>query len=226
MQDYIQEKKLLSYDDVVPFSVGDSREPLVDVRTYDNAIITHYLKEDMLEITGDVIFVRNTLAQKLAAVNKILNKKSLGLKVVYGYRHPAVQTGYFVKRRTVLKDQYPELNDEALDRLTHNFVAVPTVAGHPAAAAVDLTVVSTETGDEIDMGTGIADYSDPLLIQTFDERVSQDVAENRKTLHDAMVSQNFAPFYGEWWHFSYGDREWAAFYNKKALYGAIEFNDK
>ncbi len=70
----------------------------------------------MLEITGDVIFVRNTLAQKLAAVNKILNKKSLGLKVVYGYRHPAVQTGYFVKRRTVLKDQYPELNDEALDR--------------------------------------------------------------------------------------------------------------
>ncbi len=39
MQDYIQEKKLLSYDDVVPFSVGDSREPLVDVRTYDNAII-------------------------------------------------------------------------------------------------------------------------------------------------------------------------------------------
>ena len=226
MQDYIQEKKLLSYDDVVPFSVGDSREPLVDVRTYDNAIITHYLKEDMLEITGDVIFVRNTLAQKLAAVNKILNKKSLGLKVVYGYRHPAVQTGYFVKRRTVLKDQYPELNDEALDRLTHNFVAVPTIAGHPAAAAVDLTVVSTETGDEIDMGTGIADYSDPLLIQTFDERVSQDIAENRKTLHDAMVSQNFAPFYGEWWHFSYGDREWAAFYNKKALYGAIEFNDK
>jgi len=116
MQDYIQEKKLLSYDDVVPFSAGDSREPLVDVRTYDNAIITHYLKEDMLEITGDAIFVRNTLAQKLAAVNKILNKKSLGLKVVYGYRHPAVQTGYFVKRRTVLKDQYPELNDEALDR--------------------------------------------------------------------------------------------------------------
>ncbi|MDR3125675.1 MAG: hypothetical protein LBU20_01195 [Candidatus Nomurabacteria bacterium] len=27
-----------------------------------------------------------------------------------------------------------------------------------------------------------------------------------------MMSQGFAPYDGEWWHFSYGDREWAAWY--------------
>lgn len=226
MQDYILQKKLLTYDDVVPFNSGNSLEKLVDVRTYDPSIITHYLKEDMLEITGDIIFVRETLARKLAAVNAILNKQSLGLKVVYGYRHPEVQTNYFLKRRAILKEENPNLDEESLNRLTHNFVAVPSVAGHPAAAALDLTVVNTETGKEINMGTGIADYADPLLIQTFDPRVSEEVMKNRLALHDAMVSQDFAPFYGEWWHFSYGDREWAAFYNKQALYGAIEFNDR
>jgi len=226
MQDYIKQKKLLTYDDVVPFGSGNSLEQVVDVRKYDSSIITQYIKEDMLEITGDIIFVRDTLAKKLAKVNSELAKMSLGLKVVYGYRHPMVQTRYFVNRRTALSEQYPNLDIESLDRLTHNFVAVPDVAGHPAAAAVDLTVVDIKTGEEIDMGTAIADYADPLLIQTFDKRISDTVLKNRMKLHDTMTLQGFAPFYGEWWHFSYGDREWAAFYNKKALYGAIEFNDQ
>jgi D-alanyl-D-alanine dipeptidase len=37
-----------------------------------------------------------------------------------------------------------------------------------------------------------------------------------------MVAAGFAPFYGEWWHFSYGDREWAAVYGEPAaLYGPL-----
>ena len=45
---------------------------------------------------------------------------------------------------------------------------------------------------------------------------------NRGLLQDAMVAAGFAPFYGEWWHFSYGDREWAAFYYRPAaLYGPV-----
>ncbi len=225
MESYLQTKKILTYDDVVPFKAGNSPETLVDVRRYDQDIRSEYQKEDMLEITGDVIFVRDTIAQKLALVNKSLLKRGYALKVVYGYRHPEVQRGYFLKRREQLRIQHPMLTDKELNRLTHNFVAVPSVAGHPAAAAVDVTIVNVETDDAVMMGTKIADYSDPLLIQTFDVRLSGDIFKRRMILHDAMVAENFAPFYGEWWHFSFGDREWAAFYNKKALYGAIEFND-
>lgn len=48
---------------------------------------------------------------------------------------------------------------------------------------------------------------------------SPEQAQRRSLLHDLMVAEDFAPFYGEWWHFSYGDREWAAFYNvEKAMY--------
>lgn len=221
MQDNLKNRTILTYDDVVKFPVGDENELLVDVRTYDQRILSEYLKEDMLEITGDVIYVRDSLARRLARVSEALNAQGLSLKVVYGYRHPIVQERYFVKRRAVLKEENTELSDAELDRLTHNFVAVPDVAGHPAGGAVDLTIIDAE-GNELDMGTEIADYSDSKLIQTFDECLSDAQKKNRKLLHDLMVAAEFAPFYGEWWHFSYGDREWAAFYNKKALYGAID----
>jgi len=220
MQDNLKNQKVLTYDDVVLFPVGDSTEPLVDVRTYDQSIVSEYLKEDMLEITGDIIYIRDTLARKLAEVNAGLKDKGLRLKIVYGYRHPIVQERYFIKRREVLREENSTMSDAELDRLTHNFVAVPDVAGHPAGGAVDLTVIDAQ-GTLLDMGTEIADYTDPKLIQTFDERISDVQKANRMVLHDLMVDADFAPFYGEWWHFSYGDREWAAFYNKKALYGAV-----
>jgi D-alanyl-D-alanine dipeptidase len=30
------------------------------------------------------------------------------------------------------------------------------------------------------------------------------------------MRQGLAPFDGEWWHFSYGDREWAKYYEEEA----------
>lgn len=224
MENNLESHKILGYDDLKAIEPGVDAEPLVDIRMYDNRIVAQYNKDDMRQYTGDVIYVRDTLAQKLADVNEELAASDLRLKVVYGYRHPQVQQTYFSNRQAAVQTLHPELSGTELERYTHNFVAVPDVAGHPAGAAVDLTIID-ENGDELDMGTGIADYSDPTLIHTFDPRLTDEQRENRLALHDVMVDQGFAPFYGEWWHFSYGDREWAAFYHKKiARYGAIELS--
>lgn len=223
MNDNQRARKILGYDDVVKFPAGDSSESLVDVTTYDSSIITQYIKTDMIPITGEVVYVRDTIAKKLARIESSLREKGYRLKIVYGYRHPSVQKQYFDNRKKAVSLQYPELNDEKLDRYTHNFVAVPNIAGHPAGAAVDLTLIEAD-GSYIDMGTTIADYSDEEKLKTFGEGLTTQQQMNRKLLHDLMVNEGFAPFYGEWWHFSYGDREWAAFYNKKALYGAVEFS--
>lgn len=222
MNENIQSRKILGYDDVVTFQPGASSEALVDVRSYDPSISTHYIKKDMLAYTGDAMFVRKTLAEKLARVNARLTERGYRLEIAYGYRHPEVQRAYFAARREVVRADNPQLSDAELDRMTHGFVAIPEVAGHPAGAAVDLTVVDSE-GIDLNMGMKIADYTDPEHILTYSSDISDEQAKNRKLLHDLMVEEEFAPFYGEWWHFSYGDREWAAFYNKKALYGAVDF---
>lgn len=223
MRDNLQSKRILSYEDVALFPFGDSAEPLVDVTSYDDTINTQYIKKDMIPVTGDIIYVRDTIAKKLARIEAALRERGYRLKIVYGYRHPEVQRKYFETRKAAVSEQYPELTSEVLDRYTHNFVAVPDIAGHPAGAAVDLTLIDID-GKPIDMGTGIADYADEKKIKTFADDLTKEQIANRKLLHDLMIKEDFAPFYGEWWHFSYGDREWAAFYNKKALYGAIDFS--
>lgn len=225
MKNNLETRKILSYNDVVGFEAGKSNEPLVDIRKYDQSITTKYIKQDMLDYTGDIIYIRDTLAKKLANVEAELSKVGYRLNIAYGYRHPEVQARYFTTRREVIQSENPSLGNEEIDKLTHNFVAIPSVAGHPAGAAVDLTITDSD-GEAIDMGTSIADYSDPDKILTYADDLTIDQKEHRKLLHDLMVNEGFAPFYGEWWHFSYGDREWAAFYNKKALYGAINFRLK
>ena len=42
-------------------------------------------------------------------------------------------------------------------------------------------------------------------------------------LREYMIKEGFAPYDGEWWHFSYGDKEWAFYYDKeKALYNQVD----
>lgn len=215
-------RKILTYDDLLKASKGDSVESLVNVCSYSSTITAQYDKIDMLPYTGEKILVRDSVARKLARVSKVLQQKDLRLKIVYGYRHPEVQEKYFYRQRDVIKQENLELNDGDLDRLAHNFVAVPEVAGHPTGGAVDLTVVNID-GNELDMGTAIADFNEAEKMKTFASSITKEQAAHRALLHDAMVAQGFAPFYGEWWHFSYGDREWASFYGKeKALFGPIK----
>lgn len=218
----IQKKTILRYEDLAAVQPGTSTEELVNIQIYDTTIVGQYAKKDMQLYTGETILVRDMLAKKLARVNQSLQSAGYRLKIVYGYRHPAVQNAYFAARKSEIKREFPYMDEAQLERYTHNFVAIPDVAGHPAGAAVDLTLVDS-AGNELDMGTAIADYADPLKIQTFVQTISPAQRANRQILHNAMIGQGFAPFYGEWWHFSYGDREWAAFYDKKAaLYGPLD----
>jgi D-alanyl-D-alanine dipeptidase len=60
------------------------------------------------------------------------------------------------------------------------------------------------------------------VMKTFSKRITPQQIANRMFIHDAMLAEGFAPFYGAWWHFMYGDREWAAFVGEKtALYAPV-----
>ena len=216
---------ILTYEDILPVKIGSSTEDLVDARTFDLDIQSSYKKFDMIPITGTTILVRRELAKRLAIANIQLTKQyNYRLKIVYGYRSPQVQARYFNMRRDVLRSEYPELASNELDRLTHNFVAVPDVAGHPTGGAIDITLVDGD-GIECDMGTDIAEYTDPERIKTFNSTISSLQRKNREILLEAMTSVGFAPFFGEWWHFSYGDREWAAYYSlPSAIYGPMDYS--
>lgn len=76
--------KILTYKELVSIPLGENKEPLVDVRSYDSSIIAQYTEQgrkDMFPYTQERIFVRETVARKLARANKALKNM-----VIFGSR--------------------------------------------------------------------------------------------------------------------------------------------
>jgi len=194
----------------------ESGERLVDLAHFSPNVRSEVRRGD----EGlSAIWVRETVARKLESIQMKLQALDprYGLLVVEGYRSPSYQEKYYLQHLLLEHQKDPSLRLEVLMERVHAFVALPSVAGHPTGGAVDVTLIWE--GQEVDMGGEIADFSDPSLLPTYSPALSPAGTENRKLLHDLMVSEHFAPYLGEWWHFSYGDREWAAFYDlEETLY--------
>lgn len=216
--------KIATYKDLIKIKTLESGEEMVNISEELINCICVCHKPDMLKYTSSDIWTRKGVVVKLHNIAQKLRKKfpDYKLKIVYGYRHPSIQKKYFLQRRRIEQFINKNLKEEKLNQITHEKVAFPLVAGHPTGGALDLTIITSK--GELNMGTGIAEYSDLEKIKTFSLLINEKQKNNRKLLHDLMLSEGFAPFCGEWWHFSFGDKEWAWFYNKpNAIYDQIDF---
>lgn len=213
------EDKMLGYADLVSVPVKPVQEKLLPIKA-SATLVTKPINNDMRAYTGDLIYVRESVLTKLNQAANRLEKSDadLQLQVVYGYRALSVQTKLF----EMYKKQFePKFSGEALLEATHRLIAVPEIAGHPTGGAVDIQIV--KAASPINMGTKIWEFVQNSF--TFSPYVSKEAQDNRQLLRNAMMQVGFAPFDGEWWHFSYGDKEWAKYYRKpSALYNQVEFN--
>lgn len=219
------EDKMLRYADLV--SVPDCpldkwgrtvSEPMVKLRQ-GRGVKTRQIDEHMLKVTGKDIYVRESVADKLlkAIVQLQEIKEKYTLEVVYGYRSLKIQTGLFKKYKEKLSNVYS--GDKLLEAV-HRLVAVPEVSGHPTGGAVDVQIISN--GKPLDFGTEIWEFVPDAY--TFSPFISRQAWNNRQLLRRLMLDVGFAPFDGEWWHYSYGDKEWAKFYGKpKAQFEQVNF---
>lgn len=213
------ESSMLTYRDLLQIPVRENHEPLVPVM-----IPWGYRPPftDMQDALDGKLMVRQTVADKLATAQRLLHKQnpSLTLFVCYGYRDPAIQKQRFIR---MLRELAENAGDDPFDlyEQVHRRVAVPAVAGHPAGAAVDITIKDIVTDRELDFGSDMYNYATKKFY-TFSPDISQSQQKQRILLRNIMMKTGFAPFDGEWWHFSYGDREWACYYKRlRALYGPV-----
>lgn len=203
--------------------VVDNGEPMVSLgANFSGKIFAHDAL--MRGFTGDEIFVRAALVDRLETAHRRLKeiRPDWDLQVVYGYRHLDVQIEKFEAQKAKVLAASPDLTGEALDETVHHFIAVPDVAGHPTGGAVDVRPVD-QTGVPAPMGTAISDYTPDTYV--FSPFISREAWRNRQILRACMLQAGFAPFDGEWWHFSFGDREWACYYRRpNALYTQVRFS--
>lgn len=101
------------------------------------------------------------------------------------------------------------LTGDALYASVTEVIADPDLCPpHSTGGAIDLTIIEMATGKEIDMGSKLDDVDDSLAY-AFHPSIAKTAQANRLLLFNAMTRAGFANTASEWWHYSYGDQEWA-----------------
>jgi D-alanyl-D-alanine dipeptidase len=217
-----------------PLDLNDPRnaEPLVDVRDYDVAGQSYYNRPDNPPynhvIPGSIpqLWLRKTVAEKLAAANKTLAAQGLELYVFDAWRPTSVQR-YFHDEwvPAQLQKQNPELMGDALWAEVEKFWAAPATdpsspSPHLTGGAVDLTLRRIG-GGALNFGTPFDDLTEHAALCAF-EHLEGDVRINRRLLFWTLADLGFAFHPNEWWHASYGDQLWAQqTAAPTAFYGAV-----
>lgn len=151
-----------------------------------------------------VILISVEAAAALRDIQADLAPFNLGLKIFDAYR-PQQAVDHFVRWAEDLQDQrmklqfYPQVEKRNLFR--DGYIA--SRSGHSRGSTVDLTLVDSHTGAELDMGTPW-DYFDTSSWPDSSAVTAQQRA-NRLLLRSVMTRHGFRPLAEEWWHFTLND---------------------
>lgn len=127
-------------------------------------------------------YLRKDATDKLIQIQAELMKSHFGLKVFDAYRP------YSVTERL-----WEPVQDD-------RYAADPKKgSGHNRGIAVDLTIISLQTNQELDMGTGFDNFSDTAH-HAF-KNLPEPVLQNRNLLQSIMEKYGFIALETEWWHY-------------------------
>lgn len=163
--------------------------------------------------TNISILVRPMVAKMLANVAEQL-PNNLQLQVDGGYRTPNTQ-------RILWNNRTKELGVNKAKDLVAN--PGSETSGHLVGGAVDVSLLDLN-GKEINLSEPFKKYYDEQKL--YSKKITKRAQKLRLILYKAMLSAGFAPHDNEYWHFSYGDKRWADFYNKKVIYKIIKNPNK
>jgi D-alanyl-D-alanine dipeptidase len=140
-------------------------------------------------------------ANTLKKVQTELELFGLGLKIFDAYR-PQRAVDHFVQWAKDLTDIemkaefYPNVKKENLFK--EDYIA--DRSSHSRGSTVDLTIISLQTNEELDMGSGY-DFFSPESWPNF-EGINLTQRSNRMLLQTLMIKHGFKPYPKEWWHFT------------------------
>jgi D-alanyl-D-alanine dipeptidase len=197
---------LLSDPTVAAVPAQDCGEEFLDVHEHPKLL----LDERKHDPAGHWARLRDGILTRLLQAQCAL-PRGLRLLIIEGYRPAALQQRYFDSHRAELGRAHPEWPDQELYAEASKHIAPPAVAPHPCGAAVDLTLTD-EDGTELDLGTAVnaTPQASANACFTAAKNISDTARANRDILDKAMVEAALVNYPPEWWHYSYGDRYWAA----------------
>ena len=199
-------------------------EPLVDPTALSPRIVygAAYLRQGL---PGEMTcLVRDSVAQRLCRAAELL-PEGYGIYIFDALRSLTVQKALYDQFYETARRDHPLASPEELEEIIDEFVALPVKrldrpSPHATGGAVDLTLC--KDGQLLDMGTGFDDFTDLAYTRALEESCPpgmEEARQNRRVLYHLMASVGLVNYSSEWWHFAYGERQWAARTGKTPIYG-------
>ncbi|MBQ8250438.1 MAG: D-alanyl-D-alanine carboxypeptidase family protein [Alphaproteobacteria bacterium] len=204
-------------------TVADKTAEITIQETQENPVLYElnphkYSFEDNIEYKA--------LRQKVCYMLELARKKlpkGYQFHIFETYRSYDKQVEFFEAEMKKLALLEPHLSQEQLKEKANIGIADPCLigSGHQTGGAIDLTILDAK-GKPLQMGTAYRETENPLCA-TASRDVGATVLKNRYLLWQIMHSVGFVNYPLEWWHYSYGEQEWAVLCQKKAtLYKALK----
>lgn len=175
---------------------NDSNQDLVDLESFIPGIELDIRYATKNNFVGQPVYslskayARKPVAEALKKVQSNFISLGYSLKIFDAYRPYSITVKFY----EIYKDT--------------TYVASPySGSRHNRGAAIDLTIIDLETGQDVDMGTEYDDFSKKA--HPTNKNLSSEVLKNRQLLISIMSKNGFSVYPSEWWHFDYKD--WADF---------------
>ena len=192
--------------------IKENNEELVDIRGDKNLYFSSELKQ------RKNVYLRKTVYDKITQAQKILPDNYF-FKIYSAFRPHEEQVRLWNTNYQKIKNANPDLPEQEIIIKTKAVCADPRFGfgGHQTGGAIDVSLCD-KNGNDYDMGTKYLETNNKTFTKS--KLLTQKQKDNRKILWAVLENMGFKNYPGEWWHFCYGDRMWAA-YSKKhiALYG-------
>ena len=210
-------RKIMSRRYVGKVHVHENFDPLVDFLPHRHIIFNEETLEDPNLIRKQVLFKLYRIADKLP--------EGVNLKIYKTFRSRIKMSGNFEEVISEITAENPEIGRHEAMKLAKFKTDDPkgSMGGHETGGAVDVALCDNN-GVDFNYGTRFHEYNDSTF--TYSTHITKEQRRNRKKLVKLMKKEGFINFPGEWWHFSYGDRMWAAYKGKRngGIYGSAEID--
>lgn len=204
----------LPLESIKKIIVEENNEPLVPIPEIGKLKLLHehkYLSPLLRKSVCDLL---------VKAANNL--PEGYKLLIVTAYRPIEMQKEMWRSRLLQMAKAYPFemiFRYRKWKKTVGQYTAPPGGSPHQCGAAVDLTILD-ENGNRLDMGSSFTDFGKKVHTQS--SLVSSEQKNNRKMLFELMTNVGFVNYPLEWWHYSYGDRTWAAYSEQEeCFYGPI-----
>lgn len=213
--------KVISDKILAAIPIQDNGEELANVKLICPGIAVNIdpTSQKTEKLPREVCYVRIGVAKRLCKAQESL---SAGYRIMIwsGHRPLKKQKRIYSAHYGKLAKEHPDWSEEKIKQETDKFVApIEIVPPHTTGGAVDCTIIDIY-GRELNMGTALDAFTKRAY--TSSKAISKEARNNRLLLIKTMTEAGFVNYPPEWWHWSYGDRYWAAALNKRfSIYKGI-----